>query len=74
MIYLGFGSALGARGLSEHIPRGVFASETARCNSVSHFVTRWHLKSENDEAFCRDLKRRISVEHCSVDLPVSVVT
>lgn len=27
MIYLAFGSALGTRGLSEHIPRGVFASE-----------------------------------------------
>lgn len=28
MIYLGFGSQMGARGLSEHIPGGVFASET----------------------------------------------
>lgn len=49
MIYLGFGSALGARGLSEHVPRG-----NGRRNLVSHFVTRCHLKLGNGEAFCQD--------------------
>lgn len=36
MIYSGFGSALGARELSEHIPCGVSAGEKATCNSQLH--------------------------------------
>lgn len=51
MLYLGFGSTLGARGPCEHTPYGVFASETAQCNSVLN----------------------ISVELCSLDLPVGVL-